>query len=128
MTDLITPEEIVYIRRNATRMDIPKHMREGTTPPIPPSRSLKSGYSVVMSIDIYPGTSEIEHVSVQGKMNTDPSEAEIIAKALLGNDYVVMGITQSGSINNHFAKVSKKDRAIFMKAVNSMKQNNAVPS
>ncbi len=117
MTDLITPEEIVHIRRNATRMDIPKHMREGTMPPIPPSRPLKSGYSVIMTIDIFPGTSEIEHVSVVGKKDTDPAEAEIIAKAILGDDYIVMGIMHSGNTNNHFAKVSKKDRAIFLEAV-----------
>jgi hypothetical protein len=121
MTDLITPEEIVHIRRNATLMDIPKHMREGTMPPMPPSRPLKSSYSVIMTIDIYPGTSEIEHVSVVGKKDTDPAEAEIIAKAILGDDYIVMGIMNNGSTNNHFAKVSKKDKAKFMGAVQCMR-------
>lgn len=110
MTDLITPEEIVHIRRNATLMDIPKHMREGTMSPISPSRPLRSGYSVIMSIDIYPGTSEIEHVSVVGKKDTDPAEAEIIAKAILGDDYIVMGIMNNESTNTHFAKFRRKTK------------------
>ncbi len=117
MTDLITPEEVAHIRTNATCIDIPKHIREGTMPPIPPSRPLKSGYSVVMTIEIFPGTSEIEHVSVIGKNDTDPAEAETIAKEILGDDYIVIGVMRHGSTNNHFAKVSQKDKAIFLKAV-----------
>ncbi len=86
-------------------------------PPMPPPIPLKSGYSVVMTIEIFPGTSEIEHVSVIGKKDTDPAEAETIAKEILGDDYIVMGIMRHGSTNNHFAKVSKKDKAIFLEAI-----------
>ncbi len=86
-------------------------------PPIPPSRPLKSGYSVVMTIEIFPGTSEIEHVSVIGEKDIDPAEAETIAKEILGDDYTVIGIMSHGSTNHHFAKVLQKDKAIFLKAV-----------
>ena len=75
--NLITPEEIKTLRASA------KTITRKTIIPITPVK-LNSGYFVSMTIDML-NDMTVEHVSVsRGGGHTDPADAEIIVKAVIG--------------------------------------------
>lgn len=106
MTDtLITEAEIKILRVNAktiTLEDALRGPRVKVTPLI-----LASGYKVSMSLNDAGTGRVIEHVSVYNPSGrrTDPADAEIIAAAVLGEGYSVLGDGELLKENKHFIKI-----------------------
>ncbi len=103
--NLITPEEIKALRAGAITITpemVMEYVVERKVIPVIP-RILKSGYCVSMTIDLLKGRA-VEHICISkmGKI-ADPADAEIIAKAVIGE------CTIKGSMFNknviHFMKI-----------------------
>ena len=81
--NLITPEEIKTLRAGAKTITPEIVMEAVSEIPVTPLM-LNSGYKVSMTIDMLDGRTA-EHLSVsKTDGNTDPVDAEIIAKAVIG--------------------------------------------
>jgi len=90
MSDLITPEEIAFVRSKAITIDMMKIVENQKLVLVTP-HELASGYAIAFSIDIMPGYQHIEHLGVgHTNLSPDPADAEHIAKAFLGT-YVAFG-------------------------------------
>lgn len=105
--NLITPEEIKTLRAGAITITpemVMEYVVERKAIPVTPI-ILKSGYYISMTIDMLKGRA-VEHISIS-KMGeiADPADAEIIAKAIIGD------CTIKGSMFNknviHFIKIGK---------------------
>lgn len=71
---------------------------------------LASGYKVSMTLDDAGTGRVIEHVSVYYPSGrTDPADAEIIARAVLGEGYMVLGDGTLLKENKHFIKIKKRE-------------------
>ncbi len=93
MTDLITPEEIAFVRSKAITLDMVKILEQNELIIIVKPHKLASGYAVSFSIDIMPMYEDkIEHLGVgHTNLEPDPADVELIAKAFLGT-YVAFGM------------------------------------
>ena len=84
--NLITPEEIKTLRAGAKTITpemVMEYMAERKVIPVNPI-ILKSGYYISMTIDMLKGRA-VEHISISKiSETTDPADAEIIAKAVIG--------------------------------------------
>lgn len=73
--DLITLDEIEYVKAHAITIDHMKIMQEGKQFPIMKPYFLKSGYSVSYFLDIMPDFPEVHHISIMHENHkTDPAE------------------------------------------------------
>jgi hypothetical protein len=105
--NLITSEEIKTLRAGATIITpemVMDYVVERKVIPIIPI-ILKSGYCVSMTIDMLKGRA-VEHISISrvGEI-TDPADAEIIAKAVIGECAVKGSMFNKNVI--HFLKIVK---------------------
>ncbi len=126
-SDLITPEEIAFVRSKVVTIDMVKilnQIEEGrvadTKPVIVKPHELASGYTVSFSIDIMPMYPEsIEHLGV-GHINLepDPADVELIAKAFLGT-YIAFGMFNPDIRVHHFMKCKHPD---CMKRLSALQQ------
>lgn len=103
--DLITPDEIKILRDGAITItldgiiDAAEQNKLISVEPI----KLKSGYLVSMTFNKLLGRTA-EHVSVSKNGGTDPADAEIIAKAIIGDGCTVRkGLFNKNII--HFIKI-----------------------
>lgn len=105
MTDtLITDAEIKTLRTNAKTITLEGAL-SGQTIKVKPL-ILASGYKVSMTMNDGGTGRVIEHVSVYDQAGrTDPADAEIIAKAVLGERYMVWGDGELLKENKHFIKI-----------------------
>lgn len=106
---LITEAEIKTLRENAktiTLEDALRGPRVKVTPQI-----LASGYKVSLTMND-PGTGRIiEHVSIYDPAGrTDPADAERIAKAVLGEGYILFWDGELLKENKHFIKIEKQQQ------------------
>jgi len=108
MTDnLITEAEIKTVRANAKTITFEDALR-GPRIEVKPL-IIASGYKVSMTLDAAGTGMVIEHVSVYNPSGrTDPADAEIIAKAVLGEGYMVWGDGELLKENKHFMKIKKQ--------------------
>lgn len=106
--ELITPEEIKTLRDGAktiTYQTLIDALAKGKVVPVVPLK-LKSGYQISMTLDKIPPFTA-EHISVYNPDGrTDPADAEIIARAVIGECTAREGMI---NINNiHFIKILDK--------------------
>lgn len=100
--DLITLEEVRTLRAGAKTIT-PEMVMEAVITGVA-GINLSSGYRVSMTIDLLAGRTTAEHIAVS-KIGgiTDPADAEIIAKAVIGE------CTMKGNMFNknviHFLKI-----------------------
>lgn len=101
---LITEAEIKTVRANAKTVTFEDAIK-GTRIEVKPL-ILASGYKVSMTLNDAGTGRVIEHVSVYNPSGrTDPADAEIIAKAVLGEGYTVWGDGELLKENKHFIKI-----------------------
>ena len=103
--NLITLEEIKMLRAGAKTITpemVMEALAEGKVVPVVPLH-LKSGYMVSMTFDKLDSRTA-EHVSVSGGGRTDPADAEIIARAVIGDMYIMMGSAFNRNVI-HFIKI-----------------------
>lgn len=114
MSELINQTEIDYVKSHVIDLD-PLKMIHGVTivPPIIKPYCLKSDYLVSYSIDFLSGYPPMHHVSIKSgsKSCTDPADAEIIAKAILGEKYMAVGAINLPSVL-HFYSCTDMERMI----------------
>ena len=100
---LITEDEIKIVRANAKTITLEEALR-GPRIEVKPL-IIASGYKVSMTMNDSGTNRIIEHVSVYNSSGrTDPADAEIIAKAVLGEGYMVWGDGELLKENKHFIK------------------------
>jgi len=91
MEDLITQEEIDIIKSRVVELSCFKSTTVSNIKPIIPY-SIKSGYKIGYSIDVFPDNKKFHHISIS-KINksSDPADEEIIIEKILGKGYKKMG-------------------------------------
>jgi hypothetical protein len=103
--DLITSQEIKTLRAGAKTISIAmviEAVEKGEIIPVTPLK-LRSGYRVGMTFDEMDGM-VFEHISVSSQEGqTDPADAEIIAKAVIGEYNAEGGVFNENVI--HFIKL-----------------------
>jgi len=104
--NLITPEEIETLRAGAKTITpemVMEALAEGKVVPVVPL-NLKSGYKVSMTIDKLDSRT-VEHLLISRQEGrTDPADAEIIARAVIGDMYIMMGSAFNRNVI-HFIKI-----------------------
>ena len=107
--NLITPEEIKMLRAGAKTITLERMMgavAEGKIIPVLPI-TLKSGYKVSMTFDKLDGRTA-EHLSVSGGGRTDPADAEVIARAVIGDGWTMMKGRALNKNVIHFIKIMEE--------------------
>ena len=104
--NLITLEEIKMLRAGAKTITpemVMEALAEGKVVPVVPLH-LKSGYMVSMTFDKLDSRTA-EHISVNNPDGSiDHADAEIIAKAVIGDMYIMMGSAFNRNVI-HFIKI-----------------------
>lgn len=104
--NLITPEEIKTLRAGAKTITpemVMEAVAEGKIIPIVPIK-LNIGYLASMTIDKLDGRTA-EHLSISRQEGrTDPADAEIIAKSVIGEGWIMKGSALNRNVI-HFIKI-----------------------
>lgn len=112
MYELINEDEVKCIRDSAVILNL-HNVIFGDTIPVPKFIVLLSGYGVGMSVDEYPTGEKVEHLSVSNYRGmTDPADAEIIARAVFGSGYKVLGVIFSENTLHFMKPLDKKAELI----------------
>ncbi|MFH0904495.1 MAG: hypothetical protein V1854_04825 [Methanobacteriota archaeon] len=107
--NLITPEEIKTLRAGAKPITLERMMgamAEGKIIPVIPI-TLNSGYMISMTIDKLDGRTA-EHISISKQEGrTDPADAEVIARAVIGEGWIMKGSAFNRNVI-HFIKIMEE--------------------